>query len=112
MTLLRRLWMGLALVAYFLYELVASSLEVAWEVLTPADRTSPGILAVPLDVKGDTAITVFANLVSLTPGTLSLDVSEDRRVLYVHAMFIDDPEADKAGIKETMERKVIEAMGA
>jgi multicomponent Na+:H+ antiporter subunit E len=103
-----RLWRLVALGAYFLYELVVSSLKVAWDVITPRHHARPGILAVPLDVRSDTAIMALANLVSLTPGSLSLDVSSDRRTLYVHGMFIDDAEGARAEIKEKMERRVKE----
>jgi multicomponent Na+:H+ antiporter subunit E len=105
-----RLWRLVALGVYFLFELVASSLKVAWDVITPRHLAKPGILAVPLDVRSDATVTVLANLVSLTPGSLSLDVSEDRGTLFVHCMFIDDVEGVRAEIKEKMERRVKEAL--
>lgn len=94
----------------FLKELVLSSLSVAWDVITPRHRSRPGILAVPLDAETDWEITAFSNLVCLTPGTISLEVSPDRKTLYVHAMFIDDPEAVKRHMKETLENRVLETM--
>lgn len=100
----------LRLAGLFLKELVLSSLSVAWDVITPRHRSRPGILALPLDTSSDAEITVLSNLICLTPGTLSLDVSADRRFLFIHAMFIDDPEQVKRQIKETMERRVLEAM--
>jgi len=105
-----RIWKFCALGVYFIFELVLSSFKVAWDVITPRHRARPGILAVPLDVRSDAAVTVLANLVSLTPGSVSLDVSEDRSTLFVHAMFIDDVEAARAEIKEKMERRVKEAL--
>jgi multicomponent Na+:H+ antiporter subunit E len=98
------------LVLFFLGELVVSSLRVAWDVITPTLHSRPGIVAVPLDLRGDVEITVLANLVSLTPGTLSLEVSDDRRTLYVHAMFADPPEAVRQRIKDGLERRVMEIM--
>lgn len=103
----RRLPMFVGFVLFFLRELVVSTLRVAWEVITPRKLRHTGIIAVPLDARTDTEITVFANLLTLTPGTLSLDVSDDRRVLYVHAMFVDDPDAMRREIKEGMERRVL-----
>ena len=73
-------------------------------------RSRPGIIAVPIEARTDLEITTLANLVSLTPGTLSLDVSGDRRTLYVHAMFVDDPESIHRDIKNGMERRVLEAL--
>jgi multicomponent Na+:H+ antiporter subunit E len=71
-----------------------------------------GILAVPLSVRSDAGITLFANLISLTPGTLSLDVSDDREYLYIHSMYIDQgEEEDVMHLKRTLERRVILALG-
>lgn len=95
---------------YFVWELVVSSLQVVWDVLTPMHRSSPAIIAVPLDIDDPVQITVLANLVSLTPGTLSLDVSPDHRMLYVHAMFVDDPAETRRRIKAGFERRVREAL--
>ncbi|TVR84406.1 MAG: hypothetical protein EA405_01605 [Rhodospirillales bacterium] len=105
----RRVPRTIYLVIYFLYALVVSSVRVAADVLRPRLKSRPGIIAVPLDVKSDGAITLLANMISLTPGTLSLDVSSDRRVLFVHSMFIDDPDAERQGIKDTMERRILDA---
>lgn len=100
--------LGLAL--FFLRELITANLRVAFDVLTPGLRIRPGIVAIPLDVTTDAEITLLANLITLTPGTLSLDVSTDRRVLYIHAMYIDDPEAVRQQIKRGFERRVIEVL--
>jgi multicomponent Na+:H+ antiporter subunit E len=72
----------------------------------------PGVVAIPLDARTDTEITLLANLITLTPGSVSLDLSEDRRVLYVHAMYIDggDVEAYRRSVKEGLERRVLELL--
>ena len=105
-----RIWKLCALGVYLVVELIVSSIKVAWDVITPRHRAKPGILAVPLDVRSDAAVTVLANLVSLTPGSLSLDVSEDRSKLFVHVMFIENLESVRAEIKEKIERRVKEAL--
>jgi len=105
-----KLFDGALLFLYFIYELVVSSLEVAWDVLTPMHKSQPAVVAVPLDACTDAEVTVLANLVSLTPGSLSIDISDDRSHLLVHAMFVDDPEAFKSDIKRGMEKRVLEAM--
>lgn len=104
----RRAWRTLRLALYFLYELVASSIRVAWDVLTPREQANPRILEMPLDVRSDMEILLVTNLISLTPGTLSLDVTPDRKTLIVHAMFADDPDALIADLKNGMERLVRE----
>ncbi len=92
--------------AYFLVLLIQANLRVAYEVLTPNFRVRPAIVAIPLDIRDEVAITTLANLITLTPGTLSLDVSGDRRVLYVHAMFVTDVEEFRREIKDGLERRV------
>ena len=104
----RRVFRIVRLVLFFLYELVVSSLRVAWDVITPSHKSRPAIIEMPLDVKSDIEILLVTNLISLTPGTLSLDVSPDRSTLIVHAMFADDPEALIRELKDGMERKVKE----
>lgn len=103
-------WRALALATYFLWDLLWSSLRVAWDVLIPRHLSRPGIVGVPLDARTDGEILLTANLISLTPGTLSLDISADRRILWVHAMFIDDPETLRRGLKDGMERRVLEVL--
>ena len=97
-------------ILFFVGQLVLSSLRVAADVVTPRHRARPGILAVPLEVRTNGEITLLANLVSLTPGSLSLDVSEDRSTLFVHVMFLDDPEAARREIKTGFERRVLELL--
>ena len=109
-TYFERVWRVLRLAVLFVYELVISSLRVVWDVITPSHLSRPGIIAMPLDAKGEGEILLVASLISLTPGSLSLDVSADRKTLYVHAMFVDDPETVRQGLKQGMERRVIEAM--
>ena len=104
-----RLFRGVGLALFFIRELLISSLRVAWDVLTPGHQR-PAIVAVPLEVKTDAEITLLANLVSLTPGTLSLDVSSDKKTLFVHAMYVTDPEALKRSIKRDFERRIKEVL--
>lgn len=98
----------ISLFFFFLYELVKANLQVAYEVITPKLNMKPGIVALPLDVKSNFGITILANLITLTPGTLSLDVSEDRKILYVHSMYIHDKEEFIKGIKNGFEKRIIE----
>lgn len=101
---------AVALFFIFVWELVLANLRVAWDVVTPRHRMRPGIIAVPLDARTDLEITALATLVSLTPGTLSLDVSDDRRVLYVHAMYLHDRDRVVGGIKRNFERRLLEVL--
>mgnify|MGYP000533675759 CR=1 FL=1 len=95
-----------AMSAFFLWELVLANLKVARDVLAPVERLRPAVVAVPLDLKTDWQITLLAILITLTPGTLSLDVSTDRKVLFVHAMHVGDPAALRHEIKSGFERLI------
>ena len=106
----RKVRQALGFAAFFVWELILANLRVASSVITPSYNIRPGILAIPLDVQSDLEITLLANLITLTPGTLSLDVSSDRRVLYIHAMFIDDVEGFRRSIKRGFERRVLELL--
>ena len=96
------------LIAYFLVELLQSNLRVFWDVVTPGHISRPGIVGVPLSASTELEILLVANMISLTPGTLSVDLSEDRRILYVHVMYLDDPDRFRASIKEGLERRLLE----
>jgi multicomponent Na+:H+ antiporter subunit E len=97
---------ALGLGAVFVYELGLSSLTVARAAFARKPRIASAIVAVPLELRTDLGIAVLANLVTLTPGTCSLHVSEDRRTLYVHALNVDSPEQTVAAIKRAFERRI------
>ena len=79
-----------AFVFYFIWQVIKANAVVAYDVATPNLSIKPGVIAVPLELESDVGITIFANFITLTPGTLSLDISDDRNVLFVHAMYLDD----------------------
>lgn len=106
---LRRARRIIALIWLFLVELLLSALRVAVLVVKPNLKAilRPTIVSVPLTVKTDWQITLLANLITLTPGTLSIDLSEDRTVLFVHALTVDDQQDLISGIVNGFERKII-----
>ena len=105
---LKRARAWLVLVGLFARELVLSVNDVLKAVLRPSRVQRSGIVAVPLSLHGDTAIALLANLVTLTPGTTSLHVSDDKSVLYVHAMTLGDDTV--AQIQSGFERRVKECL--
>ncbi|MBS0003316.1 MAG: Na+/H+ antiporter subunit E [Thioalkalivibrio sp.] len=96
-------------IGYFIWELLLSNLKVAYDVLTPTHHMCPGVIAMPLEARTDGEITIVANLISLTPGTLSLDVSTDRKVLYIHVMYLVDRDEVIRGIK-SFEARILEVL--
>jgi multicomponent Na+:H+ antiporter subunit E len=100
----------LELLLYFFWKLIQANLRVAHDVITPKHRMRPGIIAVPLDARTDGEITLLASMLTLTPGSLSLEVSPDRQLLFVHVLYLRDVEAEKRTIKEGFERRLLEVL--
>src|SRR5690606_29224186 len=98
------------LAVMFFSELILSAWRVAVLVASPNmhAKLKPAIFAYPLTVTTDQQITLLANLITLTPGTLSVDVSEDRSTLYVHALDIGEKEETIRSIREGFEARIIE----
>jgi multicomponent Na+:H+ antiporter subunit E len=94
---------------YFLGQLILANLRVAWEVLTPGYGMRAGIIAVPSRARTDLEIVTLANLISLTPGTLTLEVTEDRSLLFVHTLYVDSPDEFRDRIGE-LENRLLGAM--
>ncbi|WP_180897691.1 Na+/H+ antiporter subunit E [Martelella soudanensis] len=102
----RRLFMLLML---FLYELMASAWSVAKLVCSPRMNLQPGIFRYELSLEKDFEIVLLANMITLTPGTLTVDVSDDKKYLYIHAIDCADPDAIKKSIADGFETKIREA---
>lgn len=97
---------------FYLWQIILSNLRVAYDIVTPKHYMKPGVIAIPLDAKTDGEITLLANLITLTPGTLTLDISADRRVLFIHTMYMveDDVEKTREEIKSGLERRVLQVL--
>jgi multicomponent Na+:H+ antiporter subunit E len=95
---------------FFLYELLKANWQVAYEVLTSNLHMQPGIVKIELEAKTDLEITMLSNLISLTPGTLVLDVSDDRKVMYVHGMYLQDKAKFIDSIKTGLEKPLLNIM--
>ncbi len=95
----------LILAALFARELLFSVWDVAKTVINPQRITHSAIVAVPLTVQSDLGITLLANLITLTPGTVSIHLSADRRRLYIHVMNYDPGVIDS--IKSGFERRIL-----
>jgi multicomponent Na+:H+ antiporter subunit E len=91
---MRKLFLWVAYLLYFFKELVKSNLRVASDVLRIRPRIRPGLVKVPMNLPSDWAIVVYANSITLTPGTVSVEVSDDRKFIYVHSMYIDGTKED------------------
>lgn len=101
----------LTFLGYFAWQLVVANLVVAREIVTPRDRIRAGIVAVPVSASSDLVIMVVANAISLTPGTLTLEVRRDPPTLYVHVLHLHDLDEVRETIRK-MQRMVVQAIGS
>jgi multicomponent K+:H+ antiporter subunit E len=108
---LHRPGIAIRLALRVLRDIVVSNVEVTRRVLGPEAAIQPGFLRVPLDLTDDWAITTLAGIITMTPGTLTADVAEDRSYLLVHAFHVDDAEAIIASIKTRYEAPLKEIYG-
>lgn len=95
---------------YFLYEMLKATIEVAYEVMSRRFKMKPGIIKMPLEARTDVEITILANLIALTPGTLVIDISDDRTVMYIHGMYVQDKEKFINSIKNGLEKPLLSIM--
>ena len=100
----------LLLISYIVYQLIRSSLLVAWDILTPTDRNQPNIISVNLASDSPLIWTVVGNLVSLTPGTLCIDINSQGEML-VHDMFSQHAQQTTEFIQQKLEPLVQKAFG-
>ena len=101
----------IGLAAFFFWELLKANLRLALDVATPRFHMRPGIIALPLDATQDSQILLLSMLINTTPGSVALDVSPDRKTLYVHVMYMDTPDAAREEIKQGFERRVLGVLG-
>ncbi len=109
MSVILRPWYALRLAAAFSYDLLVSSLQVARTVLSRKDAAEPRFVVVPLrTAQSGLEITMVANYITLTPGTLTVDVSPDRSELLVHSLLAGESGEDvRADIRDGIETRVV-----
>lgn len=100
----------IAFIFYFIWEMIKANIHVAYDVITPRFFMKPGIVKYPLVAKSDFEINILATMISLTPGTLILDISDDKKAIYIHVMYLEDKEKFIANTKNNLERRLLEIM--
>ncbi len=93
---------------YFFYDMVRANIEVTKEIMTPNLNMTPGIIAYRHSLKSDFEITLLTNLIALTPGTMVLKISEDKKTIYIHGLYLEDKEKFIERLKNGLEKKLIE----
>lgn len=107
-SILTKIFRGTGFLVYYIKEMILANLLIARDILTPRPVLTPGILKLKLDCVSDHEILTFFNLLTMTPGSLSIDISDDKKYLYVHLWNVSDITATKEEIKKTLEKRVLE----
>ncbi|WP_020410435.1 Na+/H+ antiporter subunit E [Hahella ganghwensis] len=105
---IRRYGLAVRYALMVMYDIVVANIEVALKIVGPLKNLQPALIAVPMDITNDLLLTVLASTISLTPGTVSAELSEDRKWLYVHVLNLEDEEALIRQIKQRYEKKLRE----
>ena len=95
---------------FFLFELIKANIQVAYDVITPKYFFKPGIVRYPVNTTTDFEINILATFISLTPGTLIIDISDDKKAIYIHVMYLKDEEQFIRTLKTGVERKLLEIL--
>jgi multicomponent Na+:H+ antiporter subunit E len=104
-TLASRTGHALRLAGFFAWELLIANFRVAADVLG-RHRISPAVVAIPLDISSDGEILLLSMLINITPGSVTIDLSDDRKTLYVHVMHMKSADETRREIKDGFERRV------
>jgi multicomponent Na+:H+ antiporter subunit E len=98
----------LALLAYLLWQIVLANFRIALDVVSIRHRMRPGVIRLPLDVATEGEILLLAAMINITPGSVALGISDDRRVMYVHVMHMQSPDEARREIKAGFERRILQ----
>ncbi len=107
---MKLIW-ALELLLFFIKELIAANLQVAFLIAKGAKHVRPAIVRIPTQLTSETALLMLANMITLTPGTLTLEVSSDHRYLFVHVLHADDPDKIIHGIQQGFESRLKRVFG-
>lgn len=98
-------------VGFLTKEIVHANVIVAWEVITPTNKINEGIVAIPIRGVSEGLVTLVANCISLSPGTLTIETRSDPSVIYVHVLHLRDIDAVRRNV-QYLEKLAIEAFGS
>lgn len=100
---IRKLFLTIQLLLIYVRELMASSLRIACDAISPQDRSRPGVVEMDIEPLPEAALLAYCMFIAMTPGSLPIHVTADGRKLYVHAMYLDDPDAFRADLQRQFE---------
>lgn len=104
MNVLKRTYYTIEFIVFYLIKLVQSNIYIAYDILTPKMHTNPCLLKVPLIINSNLGLLLFSNLLSMTPGTLSIDITDDKKFIWVHVLYKKSEDEMLAEIQKIQEK--------
>lgn len=107
MNLIKKIYYIVEFVVFYLVKLVQANIYIAWDILTPKMHTKPAFMEVPVTLKSNLGLLLFSNLLSMTPGSLSMDITEDRKKVIIHVLYYSTDDImlkDLMGIQDKIKR--------
>ena len=105
-----RVYKIFSFILYFISDMIKANLEATKEILSPGLNITPGIVAFKHHLITDFEITMLTNVIALTPGTMVLKVSDDKKIIYIHGLYLHDKEKFMDRLENGLEKKLIEAL--
>lgn len=105
MKLILKTYYIVAFILFYLYKLVEANLIIAHDIVTPKLSINPGFIEVPLTLKTNFGMLLFSNLLSMTPGSLSIDITDDKKTMLVHVLY-QTTEEEMLDEFEKLQRKI------
>jgi multicomponent Na+:H+ antiporter subunit E len=108
MKYIRKAWLFFVFLLFYLKEMVKANVQLARDILSPKMHIHPGIVKVHINAKNGRQTLALFNLVTMTPGSLCLDVSDDHSCLYIHGLYVKSHDEFEKEIIDGIEKKMLE----
>jgi multicomponent Na+:H+ antiporter subunit E len=101
---MKKIYSALGFLLFYIFKVFQANFELAFHILSPRLKMKPGIMKIPVNLNHSQAILLLVNMITMTPGTLTIDITEDKRYIYVHFLFLTDEEKKVQEIKNFEKR--------
>ena len=104
MRIIKKIIPSIVFLGFYLRELVIANFKIAADLITPGLNIKPGFIKLPLLTETDFEIMLYSNLLTMTPGTFVVDISQDKKSMYIHAMYLQNTEELRDSLIELQHR--------
>ncbi len=106
MKVVKKIYLAVCFLIYYFFKVVQANIYIAYDILTPKALSTPELIWIPIRVNSDLGLLLLTNLISMTPGTLSIEVTEDKTKILVHCLYNDKNDSVISDI-EKIQSKII-----